>query len=686
MATTAISSASAASAAAIAAQAANKANAQKIITALSAGSGIDVAALAQGLVDAERAPQENLINSKISKNESRVSGYAAISFMLKAMNDSLTTLKDANSFNASSVSNSNTAAVGVTASAGAAAGSYSVQVNSLALPQRSMSTGFASSTASLNGGRMFDLSLSINGAAAQSISIANGDDTPQGIVSAINAASLGVLAQLVDTGDATDPYKVVLTGSTGEAQAFTLASQTTSLSFSATDLSLNGGASFDLTLNVDGVAQTVTVPAGSDTPAGVVAALNAANSDLTATLVDTGLDDEPYQIVISSNTLPPETIAITSDQAGMTFTTPLSFTDLQSASDASLVVEGVTYTRTSNNITDIVSGLTLNLKATTTTAVGLSLTRDTAAIKTKINDLVLAYNDVNNILNEVSNPKSTLETYGATLIGDSVVRQVRTQLREMMLGTSSSPGTNVGAFWQMGLSVDRSGVMSVDTTKLDAALTDNFDDVVTTFTANQNNRSATSPPFSTSAGFSSASAAINGGAAFSLTLTSSNGTIGIPIAVGNTTPQGVVDAINASNQGFTAQLVEETSGTEPFKILVMGTTGSSGFTLTAQDADGTALSDLSFSGNGSGIAGDALRKITALLSSTGALLTQSENANNQAEKLKVTLAALQTRMQGVLDRYTRQFSAMDSLVGNINSQKASLKSSFEGMMAMYTNK
>jgi flagellar hook-associated protein 2 len=228
--------------------------------------------------------------------------------------------------------------------------------------------------------------------------------------------------------------------------------------------------------------------------------------------------------------------------------------------------------------------------------------------------------------------------------------------------------------------------MSVDTTKLDAALTDNFDDVVTTFTANQNNRSATSPPFSTSAGFSSASAAINGGAAFSLTLTSSNGTIGIPIAVGNTTPQGVVDAINASNQGFTAQLVEETSGTEPFKILVMGTTGSSGFTLTSQDADGTALSDLSFSGNGSGIAGDALRKITALLSSTGALLTQSENANNQAEKLKVTLAALQTRMQGVLDRYTRQFSAMESLVGNINSQKASLKSSFEGMMAMYTNK
>jgi len=40
----------------------------------------------------------------------------------------------------------------------------------------------------------------------------------------------------------------------------------------------------------------------------------------------------------------------------------------------------------------------------------------------------------------------------------------------------------------------------------------------------------------------------------------------------------------------------------------------------------------------------------------------------------------------LLARYTKQFASMDSLVGQINSQKTSLKSSFEGMMAMYTNK
>jgi flagellar hook-associated protein 2 len=598
MATTAVSSASntpAVSTPAVAAQtsaALNKANAQKIITSLGAGSGVDVAALAQGLTDAERLPQENLINSKITQNQARVSGYAAVSFMLSAMNTALTTLKDANSFNASSVSNTNTAALGVTAAAGAVAGSYAVQVNSIAAPQRSLSTGFSSASSSLNSGNAFNLSLSVHGAAATTIAVAAGADTPQGIVSAVNAAALGVTAQLVNTGNAGTPFQIVLTGTVGAVQDFVLTS----------------GAS-----------------------------------------------------------------------------TSLGLSNQQTASDASLTVAGVTYTRSANAVTDVISGLTLNLKTTTSSPVGLTLARDTTQIKANITGLVSAYNDVNNILNEVSDAKSTLTTYGATLVGDSMVRQVRAQVRGMLVDASSTPGTSVGALWQMGISVDSKGVMAVDANKLDSALTTHFADVVTTFTGNQNNRSANSPPYSSSSGFSSASTSLNGGAAFSLSLVSSSGTLGVPIPAGSTTPQGVVDAINASKLGYTAQLVQDTSGATPFKIVVIGGIGSAGFSLTA-NASGAPVSGVTFSKNGSGVAGDALRKITALLSPNGALVAQSTNANSQNDKLKVQLAALQTRMTALLARYTSQFSAMESLIGNINSQKASLKSSTDGMMAMYTTK
>jgi flagellar hook-associated protein 2 len=87
-----------------------------------------------------------------------------------------------------------------------------------------------------------------------------------------------------------------------------------------------------------------------------------------------------------------------------------------------------------------------------------------------------------------------------------------------------------------------------------------------------------------------------------------------------------------------------------------------------------------------GIAGDAVKKLTDMLSSTGQLATKTNNANTENDKYRVRLVALQTRMDALLARYQKQFASMESLVGSVNSQKTSLKSTFDGMMAMYTNK
>ena len=90
MATTAVTSKTS-SAADIAA--ANKAAAQKILTSLNAGSGVDTASLAQNLVNAEITPQQNIINSKITKNDARVSGYSAVAFVVSELNTAFTGLK-----------------------------------------------------------------------------------------------------------------------------------------------------------------------------------------------------------------------------------------------------------------------------------------------------------------------------------------------------------------------------------------------------------------------------------------------------------------------------------------------------------------------------------------------------------------------------------------------------------------
>ena len=166
MATTAISSSTgtttATNGATTAAQtaAANKAAAQSLISSLSAGSGVDVAALAQNLVNAERVPQENAINAKITKNEARISGMSAISYVVSQLQTAVTALKDQNSF-ASLTASSSTSAFSATAGATALAGSYDVNVVSLAKSQRSISGGFATAATSLNGGSGLSLTLKL---------------------------------------------------------------------------------------------------------------------------------------------------------------------------------------------------------------------------------------------------------------------------------------------------------------------------------------------------------------------------------------------------------------------------------------------------------------------------------------------------------------------------------------------
>ena len=72
--------------------ASNQAAAQALMSSLNAGSGVDTASLAQNLVNAERIPQENAINAKITKNESRISGYSAISYVMSQVQTAFTAL------------------------------------------------------------------------------------------------------------------------------------------------------------------------------------------------------------------------------------------------------------------------------------------------------------------------------------------------------------------------------------------------------------------------------------------------------------------------------------------------------------------------------------------------------------------------------------------------------------------
>lgn len=85
-----------------------------------------------------------------------------------------------------------------------------------------------------------------------------------------------------------------------------------------------------------------------------------------------------------------------------------------------------------------------------------------------------------------------------------------------------------------------------------------------------------------------------------------------------------------------------------------------------------------------GLAGDAVKNIDKMLRSTGVIAQQTDSANSKIKDYNNQLTKLEERMTAMLAQYTKQFSSMDSLVGNSKSTQTSLKSSFDGLMAMYT--
>ena len=562
---------------------------------MGAGSGIDTQALAATLIAAERAPRADAINRNISKNEALVSGYSAVKYALSNLQTAFDALKDKSDYTSITVSNSNTSAFTATAGASASAGTHSVLVHSLATAQRNTGTvGFATSTTAINSGSAMSLSVdiaqsstgtmgfasadtAINGGEAMTltlggsafsggstITVAAGSDTPTGVRDAINNANLGLSAEIVNTGDASKPYKLVVTGSTGLSNAFTISSDAAGIDFGTTIQSAS--------------TSTVSISAGSDTPAGIVEAFNNAGLGVSAQLVNTGDPSTPYKIAVAGASGKYNAFSVSSSAPGLNFDTTL-----QSASNASLTVDGIQISSSSNTVSDAIPGVSLSLVGTNTSAATVALSNNTSAVTTKIGALVSAYNDAMDLFDELTNSKSTLETYGGTMAGNSTMNTLRAELRTLVTqdsSTASSSGT-LSALRDIGVEINSKGRLSTNSVKLDVAVNFNFANTVTLLSGNQENQSA------------------------------------------------------------------------------------------YDSAD-------------SGLAGDASKSIISLLSTTGTVATESGNATTRISKYQDDLTALEDRMTLLLARYTKQFAAMDSIVGQTRSTQTGLTSTFAGLMAMYT--
>ena len=81
-----------------------------------------------------------------------------------------------------------------------------------------------------------------------------------------------------------------------------------------------------------------------------------------------------------------------------------------------------------------------------------------------------------------------------------------------------------------------------------------------------------------------------------------------------------------------------------------------------------------------GLGAEMASRLRALMGPSGLILSQSSSAENQVTRYEEQLETLETRMETILERYTKQFAAMESVVGQLTSMRENLKSQFEAML------
>lgn len=249
-------------------------------------------------------------------------------------------------------------------------------------------------------------------------------------------------------------------------------------------LKVGDGSTTDIAVSatdtINDVAQSI-----NDADAGVHAAVIFDGTDyfLTLTAEDTGVDNVINLTVTdtgdANNTDTNGLSRLVYDKA---VTENLSNT--QDAADAIITVDGVAdINRDTNVIDDVIQGVTLTIESAPgapDNEATLTVSRDTNAVVSRINAFVSAYNKVLDLFEAYQGYDSDTEAAGV-LLGDATTNSIRNRLDNLVTDMVSGV-ESFDHLADLGLALNGEGKLEVDSTTLNSALDDHFDDVLQFFT------------------------------------------------------------------------------------------------------------------------------------------------------------------------------------------------------------
>ena len=256
----------------------------------------------------------------------------------------------------------------------------------------------------------------------------------------------------------------------------------TSSTYSDVSVNQTTAAPASVTIKIgNGNTETVALAAGATTLNDLVDGINALTADVSARIVETSVG--VFRVVVEGPQGSSNALTITDTVFGLA----LPSNKIQTAQNAEASVNGLLVSSASNQLSGVVPGLKINLMAETTSAVVLSVSRDTNAAKASIKDLVAAYNVFDGVVKGLT-VSGTATTEGGLLKSDATVTAITNKVRGFLTSDSSTPGATKMGMSDIGVSLQRNGTFKVNDNALSAALTSDYTDITKMFSANTDNQ------------------------------------------------------------------------------------------------------------------------------------------------------------------------------------------------------
>ncbi|MBL1218450.1 MAG: hypothetical protein D8M59_13285 [Planctomycetes bacterium] len=318
------------------------------------------------------------------------------------------------------------------------------------------------------------------------IDIGSDADTLGDVISEINslasAQDVYVQARINDNGDGL----ILETELDGDSSPLVLPMEVESVSgTTAKDLGILGEASAtDQADNyIDGAYEKTVTLEATDTLDDVITAINNAGILVNATLINDGGSSNPYHLSITSK-LTGSSGDLIVDSGGLDF----DLSVLTEAHDAIVFfgstdpAKGMAIRSTTNTLDDVVAGVTIDLKATDTDAVELTVARDIEGMINSVTEFVSSYNSVLTEIGKLDYYDTENESRGI-LLGNSTIARIRSQLQRTIQEDAIGVETQYENLLDVGIRFGEGGQLTVDKDDLRDALNEDLEAVENLFAA-----------------------------------------------------------------------------------------------------------------------------------------------------------------------------------------------------------